>query len=893
MARTGGGLLSDTWNIFCYELRELRNSPSLYLFVPFILMEVVATSWFAEGAFGTPLLHTSGMLAEQVMEVLGILGCLLMMFYTVESQLRERIKRLAPIYYSTPARSFAMLLGKSLANTGVCLIIMAAALVACLIILVIEGTVKLELFPFLAYWILLLMPTFILWGSFITLIIVLTRSRYTTWAIGAGVLIATLYFQLGDKLTWFDNWLLIGVVPWSDISSFEMDLPVLWLNRLFALSIAMLFTWLAARMFWRRGIDAVQLSTRLKPGAIGRFALQAVPFLILPLVTGSWLWTSINRGYQGDVVRDLQKKYWQQNVATWTDVQPPSVSGVDIRLAIQPSSRSLAANGLLRLTNDQDEPVSQFAVSSGTHWRNIKWQLGRPFVVDETTPAIPRAESLQDCEPDNRSGLHVFHLDSPLAPGESMILGYSFDGHFPGGISRNGGGSGEFVLPSGVVLTSFSNAMLPSPGFVENVGLDEEDRPEEKVYEDDFYEEELKPLFGGGDRFHVRTTISGPADFRFNGVGILTDEQEHDGQRTVVWETDSPVSFFNVVGGKWKVHRGKSTEIYYHAGHDFNVEQISEAMEAARAWYSRWFAPYPWQDLRLSEFPNMATYAQGFPTNITFSEGIGFLTRDQPGADAPFLVAAHEAAHQWWGNILVPGKGPGGNILSEGMAHFSTGLLFDQVRGERSRISFFRQIEDQYGERRSVDSERPLVEIDGSVSGDTTVTYDKGGWVFWMLLNHMGRTENLQGLQSFIRKYGQSPNDYPVLQDFVSHMRHFADDPQAYDAFVQQWFFEVVVPQYELHDVRLKQRAGQWVVSGSVRNVGTGKMPLEIAAASRERWVDNQPNPLYQDARTRITIGADETVEFEIRASFQPDRVVVDPDARVLQLKRKYAEHEF
>ena len=175
------------------------------------------------------------------MTTLAILGCLLMMFYTVESQLRERIKRLAPIFYSTPARSFAMLLGKSLANTAVCLVIMAAALVACLVILWFQGIVSVEFFPFAAYWLLLLLPTFICWGSFITLAVVLTRSRYTTYGIGAAMLLGTLYLNLSSKMTWFANWMLTDVAPWSDISQFEMDRSALWLNRLFYLSLSRVF----------------------------------------------------------------------------------------------------------------------------------------------------------------------------------------------------------------------------------------------------------------------------------------------------------------------------------------------------------------------------------------------------------------------------------------------------------------------------------------------------------------------------------------------------------------------------------------------------------------------------------------------------------------------------
>src|SRR5206468_741798 len=130
------------------------------------------------------------------------------------------------------------------------------------------------------------------------------------------------------------------------------------------------------------------------------------------------------------------------------------------------------------------------------------------------------------------------------------------------------------------------------------------------------------------------------------------------------------------------------------------IDDIAQTLEAARRYYSEWFYPYPWRELKLSEFPNLASYAQGFPTNITFSEGIGFLTRNAPRADAAFLVTAHETAHQWWGNLVTPGKGPGGNILSEGMAHFSTILLSEQVRGLRSRIEMCKRLEENYGQTR-------------------------------------------------------------------------------------------------------------------------------------------------------------------------------------------------
>src|SRR5690606_6560042 len=180
------------------------------------------------------------------------------------------------------------------------------------------------------------------------------------------------------------------------------------------------------------------------------------------------------------------------------------------------------------------------------------------------------------------------------------------------------------------------------------------------------------------------------------------------------------------------------TAIYHHPEHGYNLEEMGAALDAARKYYSEWFYPFPWRELRLNEFPGLANYAQGFPSNITFSESIGFLARSSHEVKTAFLVTAHEAAHQWWGNLILPGEGPGGNILSEGMAHFSTILLFDQIHGERGRIEFCKRIEERYGDNRQVDSERPLVLIDGSRPGDNTVTYDKGGWVFWMLHDLMG-----------------------------------------------------------------------------------------------------------------------------------------------------------
>jgi aminopeptidase N len=314
-----------------------------------------------------------------------------------------------------------------------------------------------------------------------------------------------------------------------------------------------------------------------------------------------------------------------------------------------------------------------------------------------------------------------------------------------------------------------------------------------------------------------------------------------------------------------------------------------EALEGSRHWYSKWFAPYPWQELRLSEFPSLRNYAQGSPTNITFSEGVGFLTKSEPKADAAFWITAHEAAHQWWGNILVPADRPGAIVLAEGMAHFSTALLVGEVKGLQEQLAFLRMIEYAYANTRQADSERPLTRIDGSRAGDSQIVYDKGGWTAWMMMHLIGRERMLEGLRDFIADWRDS-RDHPVLQDYLAHLREYAPDSAAYDAFVDQWYWDVVVPEYRLSDARARARGDVFEVRAKARNAGTGTMPVEVAAVRGRRFADpeEQEEP-WREARATVVLGPGETRDVVLHCDFEPERLIMDPDFRVLQLERSKA----
>ncbi len=871
------GFIAGAVRIARIELRNLLSSPGLYLFTALILLEALGNSLVQLGPFGTQVLLTPGQLAVQTSGILSFLLVFLLMFYTVESIERDLGSGCAPILYATPIPTGSILFGKALANSLVGVFMVIATFIGCAIALLSQGKVGLDLGPFLLVWGLLLIPTFLLWTSFIMAVRAITGQRYATYAVGLAVVAFTGYKLIVNEVSWVGNWPLWGALNWSDMGPFQLDARALLLNRLMALGLAALFTVIAVRTFQRRQTDAIVTFHRMAPRQLGWTALRFSPVLAVPLVCGILLWLAVHNGFQGDGYEKKGRDYWKKNLATWLDAPQPALARADLDLRFEPERRWFHNQGTYELVNDRDAPLARFALTGGAHWKDVKWTLnGKPY------------------EPDNRAGLYVFTPPGPFPPGAHLRIGFRFEGTFPEGVSKNGGDTMEFILPAGVVLTSFGPSFTPVIGYVEEIGRKEDENDyEPRDYPPDFYRGRTDSGFGLNRSYPTRIRITGPAGYTWNSVGTKTSEKVEKGLRTVVWESDRPVRFFNVVGGRWNERRGKGTVIYYHPEHTYNIDEMSATLDAARRYYSEWFHPFPWRELKLSEFPNLDTYAQGFPTDITFSEGIGFLTKSDIKTDAVFVVTAHESAHQWWGNLLTPGKGPGGNILSEGMSHFSTLLLLEQVKGPRGRMEFAKRIEERYGDERRVDAEKALVWIDGSKPGDTTVTYDKGGWVFWMLLDHMGRERALAGLKRFIADWGEKP-DHPVLQDFIAAMRPFAADPAAYDAFTKQWFHEVVVPQYELSGARKEKRGAGWEVVVKVKNAGTGRMPVVVAAARGERFTEEgKPKPGYRDARTpAVLLGAGEEKEVRIACAFEPERVLVDPDVRVLQLRRKTAVAE-
>ncbi|MDX1996576.1 MAG: M1 family aminopeptidase [Thermoanaerobaculia bacterium] len=838
------------------ELRQLRSQPGPYLFGLFTVALLAEAAGSTRGFYDSPVIWTAGGLAIGNLELITGLGCLLLLFQLGEALDRPRRLRFHDLLGTTPIGNGAYLLGVGLAMMGLLALVLAAAATTGFGLLVLQGRGRAELAPFVTVWGLVAAPTFLAWGAFVTAVFGRLRSRSGTYAVGLVTLAATAGLLFAGRLTWVTNWPLWGALRWSDFGAFAVHgEPLLW-NRLVVLALAAFFGLLAWAHWPRREHDRHPLPAARRLGLVISGLLLLAPAL--------WLASRIHGGFEGGAQRAWQQEYHRRNAETWRDRPVPSLRHVDARLELEPAAG--AVDGSFTLSNETAEPIEFLPFTVGYGFGPVNWTLdGAPIGFED------------------HSGLHVLALPAPLPPGGTCRVGFRFRSHVPAGFSRGGGEVAAFIRPSGVLLDTLEPTFLPALGFLDDRGVDPRDRPVPRPAPAEFWRAELPPVAGGA-AFTSRLEITAPAELTVNSVGDRGAETTVGNRRTVVWESRHPVRFLSVVAGRWVEHRGGAAAVFHHPRHGDHADEILTALDAAHRHYSAWFGPYPWRELTLSEHPDHITRAKGFPSHLPFSEGLGFLSRDETVPGLPTLVTAHEAAHQWWAHLLTPGRGPGADLLIEGLAHYSTLLLLEAEHGPAAAADFARTIEARYTDTRRVDAERPLLAIPEITSAtDETAVYDKGAWVFRMLEHEIGRERLLAGLRLLVERFGtrQGQTDHATVWDLLELLRPEAPDPERFQAFVDQWLERVVLPELQWRDIAVTPNGNTWTLTATLENVGTGTVAIDIAAlgATTEQRVAQIVELAPRSPRA---------LRFEL--PFAPIRLVVDPDLRLLQLHRARGE---
>ena len=856
MTSRAPGPIRGTATILAAELREIARHPALHLFGILLAGLVAEVGRGRADPLGGAVVMSTGSVAIQVMPTVTMLLTLFLLFIVVEVLHRDQATRFESIALTMPIGTGALLAGKALAALIVTGALLAACMGSAAVVVLLQPGGRLDAWPLVIVFVGVVGPTLLLWCGFMTAVMAVARQRTTALTIGIAALLVTMVQFLAGTANWATNWPVLGALQWTDFGTFPLDGEALVLNRVLALSGAVLCLVVARRAFARTERDRRVASERRAPRRLVLSLARVVPFLALPVATGGLLAIRVHDGSQGASAFAHDAEYRRLNLSTWGGVVPPVLRHAQLQLSLDPERRQVGVEGTYHLESAADSSLDALPFTIPRAFGTVTWTVdGQPTGYTDA------------------AGLHRVQLTRPMRRGEWRRVGFRYVATIPAGYSRNGGGAAGFVLPVSVVLSTHRGDFLPVPGFDPEIGRTEPIRSDGS--------DSAAVGFNRGGAFTATVTVRAPAGLTVVGTGVLASSRDESAQTVTTWRTAHPVTVLSLVAGPYHVVADSGVAVYALPSHAARAPAILATLKTARRRYSEWFTDSPWPQLRLTEVPDLIPDATAYPTTLLVTERLGFATAPGVRAGMPFAVVAHEAAHQWWGHLVRAGSGAGTGLLVEGMADYATLLLHDAEFGTEGRRRYAAYLEREYLERRDARDERSVLDARDERAGDATVVQYKGAWVMWMLQQELGDDSMRAGVRRFVEAY-RAGGVTASPAALVRTLRDASRDTVAFDRFAAQWFSSVVLPEYRLRDSRCAPAAGgMWQCDARLHNAGTGSAAVDVEArcegAGRCGGV------------RRVTVAAGGTIAIAWTQDRRPTRLIVDPDLHVLQRNRDEA----
>jgi hypothetical protein len=346
-------------------------------------------------------------------------------------------------------------------------------------------------------------------------------------------------------------------------------------------------------------------------------------------------------------------------------------------------------------------------------------------------------------------------------------------------------------------------------------------------------------------------------------------------------------------------------EIYYHAGHEFNLEHIMQGMETSLKYFSEKYSPFQFSDLRITEVPIYHDRAQSLPGLITKAENMGFTfdISDEDTPNLPFFITAHEVSHQWWGDQVNPANVQGQTMLSEMLAQYSALSVYKQTFPKEHVDELLKWNMRQYFKQRLQEEveEMPLYLVE---SGQDYIHYRKG-LIVMHSFQKMVSEEKINGaLSEFIADWNSfngtryfQENRYPKSTDLLEYF--YAITPDSFMNQAKELFEEVIIYDNRIENAQVEELSKTEFSIEIQLHLNKSRVlgleseeeieftrPVEIGFYQ----LDDEGNEKLVELR-EITIDPTNNV-YTFNLSVQPDFVKLDPhltllDKNIFDNKRK------
>lgn len=313
---------------------------------------------------------------------------------------------------------------------------------------------------------------------------------------------------------------------------------------------------------------------------------------------------------------------------------------------------------------------------------------------------------------------------------------------------------------------------------------------------------------------------------------------------------------------------------------------LADDVAGAFDFMSKEFGPPPLKTLTVAPIPG--NFGQGFP-GLVYLSTMSYLTPAQrpefsgDKARQVFfsdLLAAHEVAHQWWGNLVTTANYQDAWFM-EALANYSALLYLEKRKGSKALDSvledFRGHLLSKMTDGKTVESISPITRGPRLASAEAnaawrTVEYEKGAWVIHMLRRRLGDEAFFKILNEMCRRYAYKPVSTEDFRRLIEANLPPGFTRDGVENFFESWIYASGIPVLKVASTT-RGKVPALKITGTVSQADVDEdfsveVPVEVQFASGP--------PAVKWVRT-----ANEPISFTISAKRVPARVVI-PASSVL-----------
>ena len=593
---------------------------------------------------------------------------------------------------------------------------------------------------------------------------------------------------------------------YSDMNGYGNSITLYYVYKIYwALLGVSLFC--LALLFWKRGIpmSAKETFTNAKKRFNASFATLFAISLIGFFAIGGYIYyvDNVENINYSSKEREEQSADWEKKYKKYEHYNQPRITDIKVNLDIFPETRDFKANGSYWLKNKTKKTIDTLFVNLNSFEHTVKLNVENSLVSADTL-----------------YNFNIYKLKSSLQPGDSIQMNWEVFNK-PNTILRDN----SPVLANG---TFINNGIFPQIGYSEGGELSDDQtrkkyglKPKPRMAKaTDSIARRNTYISNDADWVSFETTVSTSDDQIAIAPGYLEKEWTDSGRKYFHYKMDRPMlNFYAYQSARYEVRKDKwkdvAIEIYYHKGHEYNLDRMVKAVKLSLDYYTENFSPYQHKQARIIEFPRTGGgFAQSFANTIPFSEGIGFIAdvddEDKDAVDYPFSVTSHEMAHQWWAHQVIGANVQGATLMSESLSEYSSLKVLEKEYGKGQMRMFLKDALDNYLMGRTFESQREQALMFNE--NQQYIHYNKGSLVLYALSDYIGEKNMNNALQSYIKKVAYQEAPYTNSIEFVSYLNEATPDSLKY--LITDMFKTITLYDNSLKSVTSKKLAnGQYEVT--------------------------------------------------------------------------------